>query len=148
MNPSPIDRSVLDALKNQPSRASAAAIGQNFVLNGAPPSAGILGLDILADMMCDWSVAILEEAIADPTRSSRVRRHAITKLREALTKAIRRGYPAISEACCWSLASQAMLALQEQNRQGCPDQLPGVEDLCDHLSQAVEQGYFASLPDF
>ena len=67
---------ILDALRNRPSRASAAAIGHHFVLNGAPPTLSIAGINALGEMMCDWSVAILEETINDPTRTYEVRRYA------------------------------------------------------------------------
>ena len=58
---------MLAALASRPSRASAAAIGHQFILNGEAPALRMRGLDVLGNMVCDWSVAILEQAIEDPS---------------------------------------------------------------------------------
>ncbi len=148
MNPHGIDRAVFDALRHRPSRAAVAAIGQRFVLNGAPPALATLGLEVVSEMICDWSVPILEEAVNDPKRVIAVRRVAVDKLGELMLKAVRRGYSGISERRCRSLVEQAQAELRVQEREGGFGRIPSVEELCDHLSRAVAGGVFGMLPDF
>ena len=148
MIPQPIQMSVLDSLVRRPSRASAAAIGHEFVLNGAQPNLRHLGLDALDKMVCDWSVAILEETIDEPTRGFHLRQHAVTKLRDLVKVAIDRGYSAINSTACHQLARAAQAELRSQVVKGQVWEIRAVEDLCDHLSQAVADGFFGELPDF
>jgi hypothetical protein len=148
MNALGIDRAVFDAMKNRPSRASVAAIGQRCVLDGAAPAAAALGLDALSKMMCDWSVGILEEAINGPNCAYCVRRLATSTLGELVLKAIRHGYRGISEPRCRSLIAQAQAVLSVQESEGAVGRIPAVGYLCDHLKQAVADGVFGALPDF
>jgi hypothetical protein len=139
---------ILDSLRHRPSRASAAAIGHGFVLNGAPPAVGMLGVDALCEMICDWSVAILEEAINDPSRNYGVRRHALERLCQLVMVSIDRGYTGIAKVTCSRLAHEAEAELKVRKGQTDFQEIQAVEDLCGHLSQAVADGVFGELPDF
>jgi hypothetical protein len=102
---------------------------------------------MLCEMICDWSVAILEEAINDPTRCYDVRQYAITKLGELLIEAVERGYSRITRQECFQLVSEAKARLKAGKDDPCfEDQ--AVEDLCGHLSQAIADNFFGELPDF
>ena len=99
-------------------------------------------------MVCDWSVAILEEAINDPSRGYPVRKYALDKLRQLVELAIDRGYAGLSKGTCRRLARQGLLEMRSHVREGTSGDIRAVEDLCDHLSQAVADGVFPELPDF
>lgn len=137
---------ILDVLASRPSRASAAAIGIHYVLNGVPPALRVRGVDALSKMVCDWSVAILEEAITEPNRGYLVRRHALMKLRQLVETAIARGYAGISRRDCARLASECLAILGQDGGSNRAKQ--ALEDLCNHLSQAVADGHFGRLADF
>ena len=139
---------VLERLIGKPSRSSAAAIGHRFVLNGAPAELRGRGVNALCEMMCDWSAAILEMVIQDPTRGCLLRWHTLTRLSEVLERAIARGYPALSRKDCRRLAKQAWADLRRPIGAGQCQASRAAEDLCVHLSQAVEAGYFPDLSDF
>jgi hypothetical protein len=139
---------VLDSLIRRPSRASAAAIGHHFILNGAHPALGILGIDALASMTCDWAVAILEETISDASRGYRLRQYTLTKLGELLTDAIEHGYPAVTKRECCRLVEEARAQLEAHKYEAQSCEIQAVEHLSSHLSQAVEDGLFGQLPDF
>jgi len=139
---------VLEALMGRPSRSSAAAIGRQFVLSSSPPEARIRGLNALSGMVCDWSVAILEEAINDPSRGYLVRRYALTRLCGLVRKAIDQGYTGLIRSECDQLEFRAVMALSaEDGETGRNENLPA-EDLCCHLAEAVAAGLFGELPDF
>ncbi len=148
MSASPIRLGVLDALMRRPSRASAASIGQHFILNGAPPALRVRGLDAIGKMPCDWTVAILEMAINERRLGHLVRRNAINKLQELLLQAIDLGYCAVTQDECRQLTEAAQEILKAQDRIGEQGEIGAVEDLCGHLSQAVADGAFEQLPDF
>jgi hypothetical protein len=139
---------IINSLAGRPSRASAAAIGHEFVLNGAPPRLAVRGLDALSEMVCDWTVAILEEAVNDPTRAFLIRRQALLKLRDLLAGAVDRGYPHLDRSACHHLAREAMHELDDARDSDRECEGRAIEDLADHLSQAVDEGYFKELPDF
>ncbi len=139
---------ILISLRDRPSRASAAAIGHGFVLNGAPGAFRIRGLDALTGMMCDWAVAIFDEAITGAKQPVHVRRHGIGILHRLVSEAIAKGYRGaqLEEVQC--LYHDALTFTR-----GCGDAAKSVsrqavEDLCNHLSQAVADGCFGRLPDF
>lgn len=139
---------VLLALARRPSRSSAATIGHEFVLNGVPPALQIRGLNALAEMTCDWTVAILEEAINSPTRTCFVRHYALSMLGALLQRAIDEGYRRIGRDECRQLVRSAGVELGVRCAEGAPGEIAPVEELCNHLSQAVADGFFAELPDF
>jgi hypothetical protein len=139
---------VLHSLLRSPSRASAAAIGQRYVLSGPSPALQLLGIDALAQMPCDWAIAILEEAACDPSQAYDVRHQAIVKLQDLLNTAVRGGYPAVTPGQCHRWAGAADRELNRPQIQEGPDENPAVEELCSHLSQAVADGYLGRLPDF
>lgn len=60
-------RIVLEGLCGNPSVASAVAIGHFHVLNGTPVSTALEAFDALEEMLCDWTVAILDRALSNPT---------------------------------------------------------------------------------
>ena len=139
---------ILDALRNLPSRASAAAIGHHFVLNGGPPTLRIAGIDALAEMICDWSVAILEEAINDSTRADKVRSYALATVGKLLSTAIARGYGAVTKEECHQWMEEAQAEMTAHNGKSHPLEFGPVVELCSHLSQAVADGLYGQLPDF
>ena len=94
---------ILDSLARRPSRASAAAIGNQFILDGPTPASQMRGLDALCDMACDWSVAILEETINDRALVYPVRKYALAKLQELTERAIDGGYSGLSKKGCHRL---------------------------------------------
>jgi hypothetical protein len=143
-----IQVSILESLLRSPSRASAAAIGCHYVLNGVPPGLQLMGVNALARMPCDWAVAILEEAINDPTREYHVRRHAIRELGDLLCTAIGHGYANITRRQCSRLARAADRELTRQCAQGQNREIRAVEELCSHLSQALADGCLGQVPDF
>ncbi len=140
--------SILHSLVRRPSRASVAAIGHECVLNGSPPVVRIRGLEALSSMVCDWSVAILEEAINDPRRGYVVRRYAIGRLCLLVKRAVRLGYAGITMQTCHQLENEALLAIRQTADQAGRCEIESVEALCNHLSQAVADGIFPELPDF
>jgi hypothetical protein len=117
-------------------------------LNDVSPELNIRGLNALGDMACDWTVALLEEAINDPSRGYSVRRHAIAKLGELLKRAIDQGYTKATKGRCRLLVGRAHVALKIQSNRGICHPIQEVEDLCDHLGQAVADGFLGQLPDF
>lgn len=139
---------VLLALARRPSRSSAATIGHEFVLNGVPPALQIRGLNALADMTCDWTVAILEEAINSPTRTCFVRHYALSLLGALLQRAIDQGYRRIGRDECRQLLRAAGAELGARCAAASSDEIAPVEELCNHLSEAVAEGCFEELPDF
>lgn len=140
---------VLDSLCRLPSRASAAAIGHGFVLNDwSGPEFAMIGLDALSEMVCDWSVAIFEETINQTTLNRAVRRYALRKLHALVALAVDRDYQRISKESCCELVKQAEAEMEAQEN-GCPfKDIQAVEDLCNHLNEAIEGGVFERLPDF
>ena len=84
MTSAPTPLRILDSLTRRPSRASVAAIGHHFVMNGVSTELHIRGLNALGDMICDWTVALLEEGINSPRAGYSVQRHAAAKLGELL----------------------------------------------------------------
>ncbi len=148
MYPKTMKQDILHALTRRPSRSSAAALGHKFILNGAPPRLQLLGLEALADMTCDWSVAILEEAINDRTRRRQIRERALELVVGLLRIAVERGYRRIEEREIANLAELAGIRLLERCRRRVGGEDAAVELLCSHLSEAVEEGRFGRLPDF
>jgi len=136
---------VLHSLTSHRSRASAVAVGHHFVLNGVPPVVQMKGIEALSNMVCDWAVAILEEFITDPLRNYLVRKQATRQVSDLVIKAIERGYRGISRDGADQLTAQALEALSQE---GTANREEAVERLCGHLSRAVEEGCFGSLPDF
>jgi len=139
---------VLNALAGRPSRASAAAIGHHYVMNGVPPGLRIRGLSALADMVCDWTAVILEQVITDPGRGYLVQHHALSLLEDLVERAIDRGYRRLGLQGCGRLARAAEAELKGQFAAGADAQMQAVEDLCGHLAQAVADGLFGQIPDF
>ena len=140
--------SVLHSLFSRPSRASAAAIGHQFILGDAPPALCVRGLDALSHMVCDWSVAILEEVVGDPGRPFLVRLRTVRAMRDLLSTAIDRGYQGITSEECCQLASEAEAELKNRQAEASASEMQAVEDLASHLSEAVAEGFFEELPDF
>ena len=140
--------SVLDALTCRPSRASAAAIGQRFVLNRASPALAVRGLDALGDMLCEWTVAILDQAIHDSSRLPMVRQHALAKLCVLLNAALQRGYTKLDRQGFFRLMGEAQRSVEDGKRNVDAETIPAVEELCNHLSEAVSDGVFGQLPDY
>ena len=140
--------SVFQRLARKSSRASAAAIGHRFVLNGAPAGLRLRGIDALCQMMGDWSVAILEMTVHDPTRGYSVRRHAVACLCDMVTIAIGQGYTRLTLLDCRSLGSQAQADLLGITHTSLPGEISAAVKLCNHLSQAVAEGHFPELADF
>jgi hypothetical protein len=110
----------------------------------------IQAVSALAEMVCDWSVAILEQAVSGTGHRYLVRRYALGRICELLRRAIRRGYSPISRTEVSHLECQVVHALE-----GPPttNKLAGVkigalDDLCNHLSRAIADGLFEELPDF
>lgn len=147
MSIEPMHASILHSLTQRPSRSSAAAIGVKFVLNGQPAALRMRGIDALAHMVCDWSAAIFDEAIHDPSRGYLVRRHALKRLTELLSDAVQRGYHGLDARKLESLEERAREWLL-CSRSGIDREGVATTELCNHLSQAVEQGFFGSLQDF
>lgn len=139
---------VLAALRRRPSLASVAAIRDHYLLHDAPVSLQVLGLDVMAEMVCDWSVITLAEAVADPLRNPEVRHHAVFKLRDLLRAAVNRGYSGVSSVACRQMARLARAGLRLQEAQGRHWELSAVDDLRRHLRRAVQDGFFGPLPDF
>lgn len=137
------EMNVLNLLTVRKSRASVAAIGHQYILADQMPQVQIKGIEALAGMVCDWSVAILEECISDPLKNYVVRRRALNCIESLLKTAVRRGYDRIGYAAIGRLAQTAM-DTNGSNGQSCP----ALEGLCDHLSQAIADGHFGALPDF
>jgi hypothetical protein len=144
MQPLPI----LGELSRRPSRASAAAIGHRFILNGASPALRIAGIRALGPMVCDWSVAILEMAICDPARGLKTRLCAVRELGSLLKEAISRGYCRLTWQGCSHLVEAACREVDTAGESVSLEDNPVVEELCGHVSQAVADGYFGTLPDF
>lgn len=140
------DMTVLYSLAARPSRSSAAAIGHQYVLNNCPPQVQIKGLSALSRMICDWSVAILEEFITDPLRNYLARQYAVRLAGHVLGKAVQRGYSEIDQKAVQELVGMGIRALQPNERGDGEN--PAAEILCSHLSQAIEKGCFGLVPDF
>ena len=143
-----MDETILRSMGRRSSVGSVTGIAHKFILNGAPRRLAILGIDVIGEMMCDWTVAILEEAINDPSRPPQVRFHALEKLVESLLHAIQRGYARVTPEGVRRLASESKKALEERLKGIYQADIQAVEDLCNHLSEAVDDGVFAPLPDF
>jgi len=139
---------VLNSLVGRPSRASAAAIGHHYVMNGVPPGLRIRGLSALADMVCDWTTVILEEVITDPSRGYLVQQYAFGLLENLVKRAIDQGYRRLSPLECARLVAQARAGLKRQFTAGDSGESEAVEDLCNHLAQAVADDVFGQMPDF
>jgi hypothetical protein len=139
---------VLNTLAAKPSRASAAAVGHHYVLNGVPPAMRVRGLRVLCEMPCDWTSVILESAIKDETLEYRFRRQALTQLQNLLWRAIRMGYRNLSHGQCAALTGLAVKSLPRESPGSASDGIDAVEELCCHLAQAVDDGLFGELPDF
>jgi hypothetical protein len=135
-------------LLRHPSRAAAGVIGQSLVLEEDLPAVQIRGLDILANMLCDWSVSIYESAINAPGRWFLVRRYALHKLVDLVHRAINCGYAGLSVTHCRRLERSARAALNRQKRLGRSGRIKSVAELCRHLKGAVAQGWFGQLADF
>jgi hypothetical protein len=136
---------ILSSLESRCSRASAAAIGHQFVLSGNPPQVQVRGIDALAAMPCDWSIGILEEVVNDPLRNCLVRQYTIRHLAKSLNQAVDRGYGRICRAGVNRLADLAVSASFAPG--GCQENRPA-EDLCSHLLEAVNAGFLGQIPDF
>ena len=143
-----MDESFLYALGHKRCRGTVAGIGHRFILNGSPPRLAIQGIDVIGGMMCDWTVAILEEAIDTPGRHPQVRFHALEKLAEILLHAIQRGYSRVTPKGVRQLASESKKALEDRLKGTHQGDIQAVEDLCNHLSEAIDDGVFVPLPDF
>lgn len=139
---------VLRSLASRRSRSSAAAIGHNFILNGAPLPVALQAIDVLSTMVCDWTVAILDEAVSRPQANRLVRSRALTVLGKLAEEAVDRGYPRLTRADCRKLARVAQKAVNRNEGRMARNEIPAVEDLCDHLGEAVAEGIFPRLPDF
>jgi hypothetical protein len=105
------------------------------------------GIDALARMVCDWGVAILDEAIHDPSRVHLVRRHALRQIGNLVAEAIRRGYRGIDGRTLVVLQDEAHRRLMQVDG-GMDREEPAATDLCNHLSRAIEEGYFGQLQEF
>ena len=136
---------ILNALRSRPSRASAAAIGHRFVLSEPPPLLARLAMDALANMPCDWSIAILEEIVNAKEKKKHIRRYAIHKLSEVLARAIEQGYPGINRKAARSLFRRAKARLSSDFEAA---ENPDVEEMCNHIGEALDRGMFKRLPDF
>jgi hypothetical protein len=139
---------VLRSLASRRSRSSAAAIGHNFILSGAPLPVALQAIDVLSTMVCDWTVAILDQAISQTEGSRVVRRHALTVLGKLAEEAVDRGYPRLARADCRKLTRRAQMELNRDEGGVAQDEIPAVENLCDCLGEAVSDGFFPRLPDF
>ena len=148
MNFPTITSPIPDRLPRRESRAAAAAIGHGLVLGGATPAMQIQGLRALATMVCDWVVVILEETITDPVYKSHVRRFALTELRALVQKAVRRGYRGITHFECFLLEMEARDQLGQQQSKVEAAEIPALDTLASHLSEAVTDGLFGELPDY
>lgn len=143
-----IAEEVFEKLAGNPSRSSAAALGQHFVHNGAPLRLQFRGVDALCGMTCDWSVAILEIIVEDPSRDARLRRYALLRLCQMLDDAIERGYRGVSRFERMELAEEVRKAFRDPFKTG--EELDSREllDLGSYLLEAAEQGFFPPLADF
>ena len=138
-------RMILQNLRARPSVASAIAIGHFHVLNGAPISIALEGLDAMAEMPCDWTVAILERVMRDPTRRPVVRRRAVSKVRSLLFEAVNRGYSRVSRGQIRDMARDACRAVEVNGSD--EEDVPVIDDLCSHLDQAIVDGLFDTIPN-
>ena len=150
MTTTAIQESVLCSLISHPSRASAAAIGHQFVLNGAPPALCLQGVEALSRMPCDWGVVILEQAVEDPSRPHSVRIQALKKLYALMRSAIARGYSYLTMPDARRLVAEVEEHLRSQRggQEEAPNEIPALEELASHLCEAVAAGMFGELPDF
>ena len=148
MSTSTVPLQVLDSLAGRPSRASVAAIGHHYVINGVPPSLRIRGLSALANMVCDWTTVILEEVITNPGRGYLVQQYALSLLADLVKRAIDQGYRRLSGGECGRLVAEARAELKCRFRSRTCGEIAAVEDLCNHLAQAVADGFFGQMPDF
>ena len=138
---------VLSSLVRLPSRASAAAIGLHYLLPERPQTIRLQAIDAVCDMVCDWTAALLDQVISDPRCALPVRRHALKKLILLLWRGIHAGYQGMTVSHLNQLAAEAQDQLERGalQTQGLTSVL---DDLCNHLSSAVERGAFRQLPDF
>lgn len=139
---------VLETLATKPSRASAAAVGHHYVLNGVRPKMRVRALQVLCAMPCDWTSVILESAINDEKFGYGFRRQALKQLRNLLWGAIGLGYRRLSYEKCAALDAVAVKSLSPANPGSACREIDAVDELCCHLSQAVDDGVFGELPDF
>ncbi|HOW74083.1 MAG TPA: hypothetical protein PKY77_26050 [Phycisphaerae bacterium] len=139
---------VLSTLAMKPSRASAAAIGHHYVLEDAPSALRLHGVDLLCGMVCDWSVALLDELINSPHADFALRQYALHRLHELLKVAMNRGYEHLSPPECRRLMTRARREIQRYCRADGHGEMWAVDELCSHLAQAVADGLFGELPDF
>ena len=139
---------VLEALARRPSRSSATAIGHRYLLDGTTPELRIEAINALSRMVCDWSIAILEEAICDPTRGFLCRRYALARICGLLEQAIAEGYDRVTRAECRHLRRHAAAAIEASTKLEEPVEIDAVEILCSHLCQAIADGVLKETPDF
>ncbi len=141
---------VFQSLASKPSRASAAAIGHKYVLNGRSPVMQIQAVNSLGDMVCDWSLTILDQTINDFSLRYLVRRHALNRVCGLLRQAVDQRYSRISKSEIQQLEDEAASLLEKHPGPGEPAgiEIEVVEELCDHLGQAMAEDVFEELPDF
>lgn len=96
-------------------------------------------------MPCDWTVVILEQAALDPERPPVVRQRAVSKIRRLLIEAIWRGYGGISKREVIAKSRDARRAVASLPTHA-PDTQRDIDDLASHLTQAIADGYFGTLP--
>jgi hypothetical protein len=138
----------MDHLCRTPSRASVAALGHAYVLNGAPPALSLMAIDAITRMICDWTVVILEETVNDRSLHKNVRRYALNMLGALLSRAVSNGYHGLARFESRRLLLEARQVFEEQLATTGSPEIQPVEELCNHLSQAVSNGVFGELPDF
>ena len=146
MGPRSFPDLVLSRLRARPSVASVVAIGHYHVLNGGPIRTALAGLEALAEMPCDWAVAILDQVITSPSRKLVVRRQAVSTLRFLLLEGIDRGYEGVTEQAVSRQANALQQALGRNSDLG-PTACQVLDDLCDHLNRAIEEGLLGVLPE-
>ncbi|MBP7935850.1 MAG: hypothetical protein KA354_14485 [Phycisphaerae bacterium] len=139
---------VLSTLAMKPSRASAAAIGHHYVLDNAPSRLRLRGVDLLCRMVCDWSVALLDELINSSHVDFALRQYALHRVHELLKVAMGREYEHLSPPECRRLMTRARCELQSHCSRRLGGEMSAVDELCSHLAQAVADGLFGELPDF
>lgn len=134
---------ILSSLESRRSRASAAAIGHRYALSNVPPAVQIRAIAALREMVCDWSVAILEQLVENAEANPMVRLRALRTMADLLLIAVDRGYREISRAGVAEKLRQAGTNLDTST-----EECPATTDLACHLAAAIENGFFESLPDF
>ncbi len=139
---------ILGRLSRHPSRASAAAIGQHFVLNKTSLSLALEGMDALCDMVCDWTIVFLEEVVGDPATNYLLRRQALHRMNDLMLGAIRRGYDGLSRSQCLEWTEACRDEIDVPPGKDNPQPFAALDVLGGHLAQAVADGFFGELPDF